>query len=179
MRNNKKLIILMSLILVILIGVAVVLFTKGDSDKDGSKEQVTTQEDNPSEDVISTVEQQIEEEESYVVETDYVRLYFPQKWEANLETEIVEEDGYIIEFYGKVEGKDRQKIFDVVFNGDAENMVGMVDVNGEAVYVGFNFAEPEIGEDWSGEEEDMIYAMQEDVNYLIGMLEREAGFVAE
>lgn len=176
MKKNKKLIVMMSVVLIILVGIAVILFTKNDSDSEKANGQ---QESSQTEDTTSTIEQQIEEEESYVIKTDYVRLYFPQKWEANLETEIVEDEGYVVEFYGKVEGKDRQEIFEIVFNGDAETMIGSVEVDGENVYVGFNFAEPKLGDDWTGEEADIIYAMQEDVNFLIGMLEREAGYKAE
>lgn len=184
MKRNKKLVVLMSMVLVILVGIAAVLFTKSDKDiekdklnasTDGSKAQVESQE----EDSVSTIDQQILDEESYVIETDYVRLYYPQKWEDNLETEVVEDEGYVVEFYGKVEGKERQKIFEVIFNGDADIVIGTVENNGENIYVGFNLTDLELGDDWTDEEADVICAMQEDVNYLIGMLEREAGFEAE
>lgn len=181
MKNKRKLVIVMSVTLALLVAVAAVLLARSNLEKKGQQvaDNTANQQETQAGETISTIEQQIEDEESYVIETEYVRLYFPKKWEENLEIEIVEKDAYIVEFYGKVEGKDCQKIFDIVFNGDAEKMLGTVEANGENIYVGFNFAEPEISENWTIEEADIIYAMQEDVNYLIGMLEREAGYVAE
>lgn len=181
MKNKRKLVMVVSVTLVFMVAVAVVLFAKDSLEKKGQQvdSNIVNQQDTPIEGTISTIEQQIESEECYVIETEFVRLYFPKKWEENLETEIIEKEAYVVEFYGKVDGKNRQKIFDIVFNGDAENMLGTVEVNGESIYVGFNFAEPEISKDWTTEEADIIYAMQEDVNYLIGMLEREAGYAAE
>lgn len=184
MKRNKKLVVLMSMVLVILVGIAAVLFTKSDKDieKDklnASKNESSAQAESQEEESVSTIDQQILDEESYVIETDYVRLYYPQKWEDNLETEVVEDEGYVVEFYGKVEGKERQKIFEVIFNGDADIVIGTVENNGENIYVGFNLTDLELGDDWTDEEADIICAMQEDVNYLMGMLEREAGFEAE
>ena len=176
MKNNKKLVVMLAVILIVLIGIAVALFMKGNSSKDEVKEKVESQESTEGEDVISTVEQQIKDEEAYCIETEYVNLYYPKKWKDNIETEILNEEGYVVEFYGKVEGKDRQKLFEVVFNGDASMMAGTIEGEEGNTYVGFNFAEPEMGDDWTDEEVNTIYAMQEDLNYLIGMLEKEDGY---
>lgn len=180
MKSNKKLVAVLAVILVILIGVCVILFTKGDSDdaeKAGETVQQEEQQDETTdpEDVVSTVEQQIEEEEAYVIETDYCKLYYPAKWEANLQTEIKDEEGYVVEFYGAVEGKDKQPLFNIVFGQEADFVIGTIDKDGEAVEVGCTFMDPAV-EEWNTEEADIIYAMQEDMNYLIGMIQREDGF---
>lgn len=180
MKSNKKLVAILAVILVILIGICVVLFTTGYSDDDEKSGDTVQQEEQQNEttnqeDVVSTVEQQIEDEEAYVIETDYCKLYYPAKWEANLQTEIKDEDGYVVEFYGAVEGKDKQPLFNIVFGGEADFVIGTIDKDGEAVEVGCKFMEPAV-EEWKTEEADTIYAMQEDMNYLFGMLEREAGF---
>lgn len=169
MKKNKKLVVVLSVILVILIGIAAVLFVNRNSDK---------KEDKTEEEAVSTIEQQIQSEEACEIETKYTTLYFPKKWEDNLETEIVEGDDYRVVFYGKLDGKDNQELFTIVFNGDASLMLGVLEQE-ENTYVGLEYAEPEMGDGWTEEETDVIYAMQEDVNYLIGMLVKTEGFVSE
>lgn len=196
MKNNKKLVKVLVVILVVLIGILAFLFIKGDSGKEKAQGQAEEQqteeqqteeqgEDNSSDDTESaesaesTVEQQITEEEGYAIETKYGNLYYPKKWKDKLEVEIVEDEIYTVVFYGKVNGKDRQKLFEIVYNADALIMLGTIEVEGSNVYIGCNFTDIGYGEDWTDEDISTIYAMQEDVNYLWGMLEKEEGFTKE
>lgn len=172
MKKNKKLVIILSVVLVILIGIVVVLFIKGNLEENGNTEEKQTGIS------VSTVEQQIQNEESFTIDTEYGDLYYPKKWESNIRTEVNEKEGYSVKFFGTVEGKEEQPLFEIIFNSDAEMMIGTMEKDGENIYVGFNFSEPNV-DSWAQEDADMIYAMQEDVNYLIGMLEKEDGFRVE
>lgn len=127
---------------------------------------------NKKEDVLSTVEQQMQEEEAFEIETKYGSLYYPKKWESQVRIEIDENDEYTVKFYGTVEGKEEQHLFNVVF-GEKGNKLGSFEKDGETVTVCLDFEENTMNDEWTEEEKNIIYAMQEDINYLIGMWEKD------
>ena len=131
------------------------------------------------EETKSTIEQQMEDEESFSVDTPFTKLYYPVKWQSQVRVQNIEGDVYTVEFYGSVEGKAETHLFDIAFGGTDGFTVGNITVGDAVTNVNLVFAEIMLDETWTEEETNMIYAMQEDANYLLGMLEKEANFVPE
>lgn len=104
------------------------------------------------------------------IETKYGTLYYPKKWESNLEFVVNEQDNYSVEFYTVIDGKEKQHLFDLVFGEYEEESVGNLteDVN---LYI--HSYELEDEDKWSERDLTIYYGMQEDVNYIIDRLVEE------
>jgi len=117
--------------------------------------------DEPSETIVS---------EDVIVETPYCNLVYPGKWAEILVVEQ-DEETHTVHFYGNVEGKAKQLIFSVYFGGEEGDEIATVkDENGSSVSVRIAWSELEFDDSWSEGERNTLYAMQEDVNYLIDAL---------
>lgn len=163
-RNNRKLVFLLSVILIVaIIGLIII----------GTKKNINSDEVNG-----YTIEEQIQDENALVIETKFGNLYYPEKWEEYLRTEIREDDLYIVEFYGCIDGKDEQHIFEIVFGESDGMLLGQLEADGEKVDVYLVANDFEFTGAWTDEDINIICSMQEDMNYLIGMLEKQEGFVA-
>lgn len=169
--NIRILLIILCICIVILAAVLIAAVVKNVGKIEDTEETNDTN-------VISTVEQQIQDEEAFTIETVYGNLYYPKKWEPQLRTEIVEEENYTVKFYGVVEDKEEQHLFSLVF-GDNGSKLGSLEKDGEIITVSIAFEETSMDENWSDDEKKVIYAMQEDINYLIGMWEKEGFSIAE
>ena len=113
---------------------------------------------------------------SLEIETKYGPLYYPSKWKDQIDIKYTENAGYKVEFYGTVVGKESVHLFDICFNSDNGELLGYFNRE-EAVNVSFNVYEVKFDETWTQGEKDQIYSMQEDVNYVIEMLEKEDDYV--
>lgn len=165
--ENNFLIGTLCAIIVLLAIALIVVLAKYPKESDEQEENIK----NP----VSSVEQQMQNEKAMKIKTKYGNLYYPQKWEENLRTKIVEEDEYTVKFYGMVEGKEEQHLFSIVF-GEQGDKLGSFEKDGETVNVCVTFEELTINDEWTDTEKNMIYTMQEDINYLISMWEKEGGF---
>lgn len=117
-------------------------------------------------------DQQGEEETSgdLLIETPYGQLKYPEKWKEQIRIEKTEGQPYTVKFYGCVaEGKE-QLLFSICFgDGDGIVMGTVQDSEGNSVTV--RMIPTEISaEDWTDAELNELYAMQEDINYLISAL---------
>lgn len=113
------------------------------------------------------------DEEGLVIETPVVNLNYPEKWENQIRIEQIDGEPYIVRFFATLERKDEKHIFDIIFGKTEGILLGTL--NETDVYL--NYAEVVFDESWSDEDADTIYAMQEDVNGIIEMLQEEEGFV--
>ena len=117
------------------------------------------------------------EREAIEIETKYGTLYYPLEWEKNLRTEIIDKDEYKVEFYGTVKGKAEQHLFDLIFNGEVGYNFGTIRTeSGEDVTINIESYAFEPDNTWTEDEEFTLYAMQEDINYTIGMLAESENF---
>lgn len=115
--------------------------------------------------------------EAIEISTKYGTLLYPKEWESNLRTEIVDKDEYKVEFYGTVEGKKEQHLFDLFFNGEKGYNLGTLTTEaGEAVQINIESYDFELDDSWTEDEKFTLYAMQEDINYTIGMLSENGNF---
>lgn len=165
-RSYKRMVLVLSVIFIIFVFVLALLIIKKKED-DVKSEEVNS---------LSSVEQQIQEEEAYKIETKYSNLYYPVKWKENLSVKISDEEKYSIVFYGKTDEKNEYKLFTITFEGKEGYKIGTFkskDKEMDIYLISF-----ELPEDLCEEDKDILTGMQEDVNFLLGMLEKEKEFEA-
>ena len=150
-----------NIIAVLVIFTALLLIGCGD-DKKESKDKIEK----------DAVESQESLETGFEIETPYCMLYYPEKWKEQVRIEKVGGDVFKVEFYGQVEGKEEQHLFDLLLGGTEGYTLGYLATKDEnKVAINIISYSLELGEDWQNAEVNTIYAMQEDVNYTIDKLE--------
>lgn len=169
-KKNNSLIPILCLIIGILLGVIVSMLILGN---DGAGLDLKRKQQSSSK---NTVEEMLKEE-AFKIETAHCDLYYPLKWKDQVRVEIVDAAPYTAKFYATVEGKEEVQIFDIVFADEEGIALGYLKgEKGEQIPVNFISYEMELGADWTEKEQDVVYAMVEDVNYILGMLQKETGF---
>ena len=173
-KKTSPLVPILCLIIGILLGVILIMvfFDKEKPEVEVEGSTAVAEEDAKEENVKSSIEEMLETEEAFEIETSYGKLYFPKKWENQVRVEAVEGDAYTVQFFGTVEGKPEQHLFNVVCGGTDGILVGTW--GDMPVYI--MYADIAVDDTWTQEELDTIYAMQEDVNYLMGMLSKDESF---
>lgn len=104
------------------------------------------------------------------IDTPYGELRFPGKWKNYLMTQ--QEEG-LIDFYAALPDHEPVLLFTVVFetaNGHASGVITAQ--NGTQTDLAIVIHDLELPGDWSDGEIDIVYAMQEDMNYLLNKLSR-------
>lgn len=155
------------------------LLKKSDDSKSNVSDTSTQSETSASTENSSlTIGSPDESREAIEISTKYGTLLYPLEWEKNLRTEIVDSDIYKVEFYGTVEGKKEQHLFDLSFNGtDGYNLGTLKTESGEYVSINIVSYSFEFDDTWTEDEKNVICAMQEDINYIIGMLAEGGNFI--
>lgn len=124
----------------------------------------------------STLEEMLEEE-AFKIETAYIDLYYPAKWEEKVRVEYVEEETYTVQFFATLEDKEEVHIFDIIFGGEEGFVLGFVQKEEETeLSVSVISYSTEFGDNWTDIEKNEINTMLEDINYIIGMLQKETVF---
>lgn len=114
------------------------------------------------------------------VETPFGTLYYMFDWQYTMRTEQRSGENLTIAFYGSVGGEELP-LFEVIFgNGSAPgHLFGTVtDESGNAVEIRIHVIEFEENAEWTQEELNTAYAMQEEVNSIIGQIYQLPGFVS-
>lgn len=138
----------------------------------GKNNDVQTKKNEYADDLVE--DEVIEELE---IRTPYGTLYYPKRWESHLRVVPIESDVFSIQFFGRVEGKTEQQLFDILFGGEVGVIIGYLSINEtEEVVIRINSYDYAMGDDWNEEDKNVIYGMSEDVNYLIAELERMDNF---
>ena len=103
-----------------------------------------------------------------VVNTPYGDLYYQEQWSDNMVVEQKAEGDLVrVSFLAEFNGL-KYALFDLVIGGGEEESVATItDAAGTVRNVSVNFLElgeyPELSED----DQNQLYAMQEDINYVI------------
>ncbi len=105
---------------------------------------------------VKGVDAREEEPEEYAIKTSLVDLYYPQKWENKVKTEVLDD---MVKF-----SCEDTPLFDIVFGGDKGVLIGSFD--GTEIYI----------VDYPLKDNEMKN-MQEDVNVIINYLQKEEKFV--
>lgn len=175
-KKNSSIVAILCFILGIITGIvmgeiiAVVILDKDSNDNAKKPSNVETEQQIGQ--AISTLEEMLEAE-GLVIKTPIVDLRYPVKWKEQIRTEQVEGDAYTVQFFGVVDGKEEVQLFNIVF-GETEGIsLGTI----EGTEVCLVYVDIEFDASWTEEEQNEIYAMQEDVNYIIGMFQKEEGYI--
>lgn len=107
----------------------------------------------------------------YEVKTEYGSLYYPQRFEADMKTEITNgDDGCIVEFFSECDGK-KYSLFYVNIGIEDGQLAGYItDDKGTERNVFVVVPEIENIDVLSSENQDKLYAMQEAVNIVVDNL---------
>lgn len=131
----------------------------------GSKANENTQNENSD---------NIEISEDIVVETKNGDIKYSDQWEEFARTEVTEENEISeVVFSAEINGNS-YKLFEVVINGDeskGEYVGDVTDKDGQTHKVYIKMESIEQDDNLSDEEMNRLYAMQEDINYIIDNLE--------
>lgn len=106
------------------------------------------------------------------VETPYGQLKCSGKWDNQIRIELDDSELYTATFYGKVNKKPEQHLFTITFNVGEDDAVAFV-IDAEQQQVGISIIPGDIivDDSWSEEEVNIIYAMQEEINYVLENLQ--------
>jgi hypothetical protein len=124
---------------------------------------------------LSKVEPPVQEEptenpvDELLIDTDIGTLVFPGKWEQYLYTELV--DDYALEFYCCLPDREPVLVFTVLLRSEDGDIISSItDEDGVCHRLSIWIANPEFDKTWTEAELDMVFAMQEDMNYLLNAL---------
>ena len=185
--NSKTIIIILSSViavcLIVIIVLLCLLLKKSDDNKSSDNKSAVSDTTAQSETSASTENSSLtvgspdDSREAIEISTKYGTLLYPKEWESNLRTEIVDSAVYKVEFYGTVEGKKEQHLFDLLFNGtEGYNLGTLTTETGEAVQINIESYDFELDDTWTEDEQFVLYSMLEDINYTIGMLAEGGNF---
>lgn len=105
------------------------------------------------------------------IDTPYGELYYPSRWKSYLSLKTEEKNGYSVSFYSNVSGHAAQCLFVVYFGSDRGIEIGTVkDDSGRNIRVSIDIISFEPDGSWSEADRNIVYAMQEDMNYLLTKL---------
>lgn len=167
-RENRIILIVIVCILALIIGGITLIF--GDKGKNKDTELEKT-------DKNTEITNDQEEIDSFEIETEHCTLYYPLTWAEQIEVEFSEEAGYKVEFWGNVDGKEAKHLFNICFNSDDGDLLGYFEREDEVVNVSVERIDLDFDSDWTEEEQNQIYAMQEEMNYVIDMLNKDENYV--
>lgn len=107
-------------------------------------------------------------EEKSEIETAFGTIHFPGEWEEYLYTEIEEGEEYIVKFFAKIPGKGNIALFDICFGKKSESSFGeVIGIDGKKAWVNVIIHDFIPGNDWSSDESNIVYGMQEAFNDII------------
>jgi len=102
---------------------------------------------------------------------EHIELVFPARWEEYLITKVNEDDIYNVGYYASVGEHEEILLFTIYFGGEEGMSVQTItDLNGEDVEIRIDIYDLKFDESWSADEQLIVVAMQEDLNYLLSNL---------
>lgn len=114
----------------------------------------------------------VEELEESKIETAYGTLYYPKQWEEYVTTEQQENGDTIVVSFVATLHNTSYRLFEVTIGGTEGAAAGeLTDAEGTKRTVYMQVYELEGDSELTATEQNRLYAMQEDLNYLIDHLE--------
>lgn len=113
-----------------------------------------------------------------VVQMPYGNLRYPGEYRQYLATEVTRDNGRTVIFYAKRNSGERIRLFDLIFGGTGEAYVGQITA-GDGTILDAYITSYELSPDdsWSDEEVQIIYGMQEAVNYVLQKMEENGTLI--
>ena len=105
------------------------------------------------------------------IETEFGSLHYPEQWSEFIKTQQDKQEDYIkVEFLAQINDKEYPLFNAVIGNGDGVKVGEVTDAAGQQRPVYIEMTELEEDPDLVENEQNRLYAMQEDLNYLIDHL---------
>lgn len=103
------------------------------------------------------------------VETPWTALSYPARWEEYLTT-AVDEKARTVTFFGTVGEREPVELFVLCFGGEEGALAGTVSTPEGEMDLLVRMGEQSFDDSWSEDEKNIVYAMREGINDLLGML---------
>lgn len=105
------------------------------------------------------------------IDTPYMELHYPSEWADNLSIRITEGVPYGVTYSGVVGDHAEEPLFTIWFGGEqGAPLKTFKAASGEMVEIRVEVTEFFLDGSWSEEEKNILYGMQEDLNYLLNRL---------
>ncbi len=112
-----------------------------------------------------------EADDVLAVETEYGTLYFPEQWYGCFRTEQTEQDDYLtVTFIAVFEDAEYPMFAVIIGSYDGSQIGELCDANGTVRQAYLEVFEYESLDGLSNDQQRRLYAMQEDLNYVISYL---------
>ena len=98
------------------------------------------------------------------------------EWKDKVVINTVSNGEHKVEFYGIMEDEENLHLFDIVFNSEEGQELGVINKEGEEISISVVSYAFEQDENWTAENREMIYSMQEDMNFIFDYLRKEQSF---
>lgn len=106
--------------------------------------------------------------EDLAMDTPYMELHYPSQWSETLSIIHTEAPVYSVAFFSKVEGHEDVHLFTVFFGGtEGVSLKTIQTADGSVVDVRLLVPEIDLDDTWTDDEAELVYTMQEDLNYLL------------
>jgi len=112
-------------------------------------------------------------ERSIKIDMAYGKLYYPYKWYDKID---VRSDDNGIQFWANVDEHKEMHLFDINFDKEGYVVGTITTDSGKKVTVSIEAYEYNFDESWNNSEKKSIYAMSEDLNYVLDNLDRIEGY---
>lgn len=122
------------------------------------------------EDPVETVPLEATATEDYLIATPYGSLPFPGEWSPFLHTQQeTEGDAHIVSFFAQLDNRQEpQPLFSIHFHGDPEQADGAIkDADGAYVAVRGEKADFRPDETWTDRDSNIVYTMQQAMDYVL------------
>lgn len=161
--GSQTLLIVLLVIIVLILGVAIGYQLQG-NEKPAQKEEKQNE-------AVENTDMNHNQPEDMVIHTEYGDLYYPEQWSEYLKTEQkMDNDSLQVSFFAHL-GEQDFPMFQVTIGESEDTEVGeLTDDSGTKRSVYMKVTELEGTDELSETEQHRLYAMQEDLNYVIDHL---------
>lgn len=105
------------------------------------------------------------------VDTPYMELHYPSKWADTLTIKTNKGNAYSVGYYCRIGNYSEVHLFTVYFGGEAGSLLKTIKTeNGEMVEIRIDVPELSLLDEWTEDQKNTAYAMQEDLNYLLAKM---------
>lgn len=114
-----------------------------------------------------------EDDEDMTIDTPKGELHYPARWNDSLRIEIRQETVCSVEFYCTLEGFEDVLLFIIHFGGEEGfDVMDFTCADGTTVALHMTICEIEPDINWTDAQKTLVFAMQEDLNYLLAALSK-------
>lgn len=109
--------------------------------------------------------------EDMALDTPYMELHYPSEWADYLSIKVNKGNPYSVGYYCSIGSHADQHLFTVYFGGQKGTPLKTIKTeSGEQVEIRIDVPELSLNDSWTEEEKTFAFAMQEDLNYLLGKM---------